>query len=341
MKALTKKLVEAWGPPGYEHHVRAMIEEEVEGLCDEMRVDTLGNLICRVGEKTGSNKRIMIAAHMDEIGLMVSHIDRKGYLRFESLGGLFAPTLMGNRVLFENGTVGTLGFDDFWGNYSKALKNNEFYIDVSMGSDENGGNDVGDIKVGDPAVFLREFEERGSRWIAKSMDDRIGCVVAIEAMRKLKDSGKVAHEVYFVFTVQEEVGVRGATTSAFAIDPDIGIALDVTPAGDEIKTTATDTRLGKGAAVKIKDGGIVVPPEISAMMINLAEKNGIPYQREILRFGGTDAKAIHLTRSGVPSGVISVPCRYVHTVSETVDRADVEACVDLVAAIASTADLGL
>jgi putative aminopeptidase FrvX len=341
MKDLTKKLVEAWGPSGYEHQVRAIIQDEVKDLCDEMRVDSLGNLICRVGEKTGDNKRIMIAAHMDEIGLMVSHVDRKGYLRFESLGVLFAPTLMGNRVRFENGTVGTLGYNDFWGSYSKGLKTTEFYVDVSLGNDENGGNDVGEINVGDPAVFVREFEERGSRWIGKSMDDRIGCVVAIEAMRKLKESGNVVHEVYFVFTVQEEVGTRGATTSAYAIEPDIGIALDVTPAGDEIKTKMTDANLGKGTAIKIKDKGIVVPPEISAMMIKVAEANNIPYQREILHLGGTDAQAIHLTRSGVPSGAISVPCRYVHTVSETVDRADVEACVDLVAAIASTADLGL
>lgn len=340
MKDLTRKLVEAWGPSGFEHQIRDLIKDEVKDLCDEMHIDALGNLICKIGEKTDSNKRVMVAAHMDEIGMMISHIDRQGYLRFTSIGGLFPPTLMGNRVKFENGVIGTIGVDDFWSNYNKTSQLSDFYIDVSVGSSDDGVNDVGDIQVGDVAAFTRSFEARGKRWISKSMDDRIGCLVAIEAMRKLKQGGNVAHEVFFVFTTQEEVGTRGAQTSAYGLDPDLGIALDVTPAGDEIKTKIADVKLGQGTAIKFMDRGMIVPSEVSTMMMQIAEKHNIPHQREILLIGSTDARAIQLNKAGIASGAISIPCRYVHTVSETVDEEDVQASIDLLAAILSTADLG-
>jgi endoglucanase len=240
---------------------------------------------------------------------------------------------MGNRVKFENGTVGTIGVENYLRRGSDMPSVNDCYIDISEATNEHGLNVNGVVNVGDAAGFWREFEERGNRWIAKSMDDRIGCVVAIETMRQLKQTPSM-HEVYFVFTVQEEVGVRGATTSAYGIDPDIGIALDVTPTGDEIKSDKLcNVTLGQGAAIKIRDTGLIVAPQVRDWMTGVAEVKGIPHQREILTGGSTDAKAIHMTRSGVPSGVISVPCRYVHSVSETVDKNDVQACVDLVAAL--------
>jgi len=333
VKELIKKLVEAWGPSGFEHHVRALIKEEVKDLVDEMRVDNVGNLICRMGEKTDDNLRVMVAAHMDEIGLMVSHIDKNGYLRFTNMGGLFPTTLMGNRVKFENGTIGVIGVENFWKKgRTETSSLDKFYIDVSESTDGESVNKNGDIKVGDPASMWRTMDERGDRLISKSMDDRIGCAVAIGAMRKLKESGG-AHEVIFVFTVQEEVGLRGARPAAFGVDPDLGIALDVTSSGDSPKDEMSQVKLGKGTAIKIKDGGHIVPKEVVDLMVDTAEKNNIPYQREILLGGSTDAAGIQISRAGIASGCISIPCRFVHTVSETVDINDVQASVDLLAAI--------
>jgi endoglucanase len=332
LKDLIKKLVEAWGPSGFEHHVRALIQAEVKDLCDDMRVDMMGNLLCRVGSKTASNLRIMVAAHMDEIGLMVSHIDRTGYLRFTNIGGLFPATLTGNRVRFENGVIGVIGIENFWTKTRELPGLEGFYIDVSESIDSADGNRNAPIQVGDAAGMWRTMEERGNRLIAKSMDDRIGCAVAIETMRKLKQTG-TPHEVYFAFTVQEEVGLRGARPAAHGIEPDFGIALDVTATGDQIKGPKMAVTLGKGTAIKLRDNGLIVAPEVKDLMMNTAEKHHIPYQLEILDLGSTDAAGIQLSRAGVPSGCISIPCRYVHTVSETVDITDVQASVDLLAAI--------
>ncbi len=337
MEALIQKLVEAWGPSGYEHHVRALIEDEVRELCDDIVVDNMGNLVCRVGEKTEDNVRLMIAAHMDEIGLMVSHVDRNGFLRFAQIGGLMRTSLMGNRVKFEDGTIGTISVHDQWGRDGKVPKLDEYYIDVSLDADGDG-KQVGNIKVGDPAIMWETFSRRDNRLISKSMDDRIGCVVAIETMRKLKETG-TPNEVVFVFTVQEEVGIRGARTSAYNVAPDVAIALDVTSASDVPTRPGTgmssSVNLGSGAAIKIKDSGHLVPPLIRDLMVETAEAEDIPYQLEILVGGSTDGAAILVSRAGVPTGTISIPCRYVHSTSETVDIRDVQACIDLTTAIAA------
>ena len=212
---LTRRLVETWGPSGYEHRIRDLIREEVADLCDETRVDGLGNLICRIG---AGGTKVLIAAHMDEIGLMANYQEpESGYLRFSSLGGLRQDTLNGNRVQFEDGAVGVIAVQEGGG---KALS--DFYIDVQADSNGNA------TPVGQPAAFMREMQVRGQRIVAKSLDDRIGCVVAIEAMRRL--NRQTANELYFVFTVQEEVGLRGAKTAAQGLHPDIGIAIDVTAA---------------------------------------------------------------------------------------------------------------
>lgn len=315
MKALIKKLVEAWGPSGYEHHVRKVIQDEVVGLADEMRVDPLGNLICRVGS---GGKKILIAAHMDEIGVMATFAEPKtGYLRFSNLGGLNLTTLFGSRVRFENGVTGVIGAHDSW---SASSSLDDFYIDVSTGGDAV-------VEPGSPATFWRDMEERGNRLIAKAMDDRIACAVAIEAMRRLNKN--TPNEVYFTFTVQEEVGLRGARTVAHSINPDAAIAMDVTATGDEIKNRKMAVKLGGGAAIKLHDPGLVVPPAVRDWMIRRAEADQIPHQLELLTGGTTDAAAIQTTHAGVPSGCISIPCRFVHTTSETVDFGDVQACVDL------------
>ncbi|MBN2472473.1 MAG: M42 family metallopeptidase [Anaerolineae bacterium] len=324
MKETIKKLVEAWGPSGFEHHVRALIKAEVADLADEMRVDAVGNLICRMGS---GGPRVMVAAHMDEIGVILTYQDPDGFFRFNPLGGVLPETLTGHRVLFENGAVGAIHREGAF-RRSDGPGLDQFYIDVQDGE----GDDAG-VQVGDPGAFTRTFEERGSRLIAKSMDDRVGCAVAIGAMRKLKETG-TPNEVYFVFTVQEEVGLRGARPAAFGLEPAVGIALDVTVAGDTPRSgVKLAVNLGEGAAIKVQDTGLVVPPAIKNWMIETARANGIPYQLELLSMGSTDAAGISLSRSGVPSGCISIPCRYVHTTSETVDLRDVEASVDLLAAL--------
>jgi endoglucanase len=326
VKELIKKLVEAWGPSGYEHGVRELIRAEAEPYADEITVDPLGNLICRVGQ---GGTKVMVAAHMDEIGVMATFAEPKsGYLRFAAIGGLLNTSLLGNRVYFEDGTVGVIGMHDFFGaGRTKAESLDDFYIDVGDGS----GN--GSIDAGQPAAFWRPLEERGTRLVAKSMDDRIGCVVGLEAMRRLNK--QTPNEVYFVFTVQEEVGLRGARTSAYGIEPAVGIALDVTSTGDMAKNAKMAIKLGGGAAIKLHDSGLVVPPAIRDWMVKRAEAEGIPYQLELLNMGTTDAAAIQFARAGVPSGCISIPCRYIHTNSETVDTGDVEACIALLTGLVS------
>ncbi len=320
MNDLIKKLVEAWGPSGYEHHVRALIRAEAEPYADEITVDPLGSLICRVGS---GGKKIMVAAHMDEIGMMATFTEPKsGYMRFSAIGGLLNTTLLGSRVYFEDGTVGVIGAHDYFGaGRTKAENLDDFFIDVSTG---NGDTPV---PAGSPAAFWRPLEQRGTRLIAKSMDDRIGCVVALEAMRRLNK--QTPNTIDFVFTVQEEVGLRGARPAAYGVDPDIGIALDVTSTGDMAKNPKMEVGLGGGAAIKVHDSGLVVPPAVRDWMVARAEADGIPYQLELLTLGTTDAAGIQIARAGVPSGCISIPCRYVHTTSETVDTRDVEACIAL------------
>jgi putative aminopeptidase FrvX len=326
MKDLIKQLAEAWGPSGYEHHVRAMIEAMVADYADEIRTDPLGNLICRIGQ---GGPKLMIAAHMDEIGVMATYREpTSGYLRFENIGGLLHTTLLGSRVIFEDETIGTIGVHDQWGaGRTKVPSLGAFFIDVSDG-------EADDFREGQPAKFYGPVEARGQRVFGRALDDRVGCAVAVEMMRRLKETG-TENEVYVVFTVQEEVGVRGAMAAAGGIQPDVGVALDVTATGDEPKNQKMSVKLGEGTAIKIKDSGIIVAPEVRDWMVDAAEANDIPYQLELLPFGGTDARAMQITGAGAPAGTVSIPCRYVHTSTETVDLRDVEASVALVTALAA------
>lgn len=334
MKRLLQQLTETFGPSGYEANVRAIVQAEVESLADEMRVDALGNLIVRkrptsLGKDT---KKIMIAAHMDEIGIIVSHVDENGFVRFSSIGGVFGRYILGSRVRFLNGTQGVVGYDRLEKmNELPAL--DKIFIDVGATSKKDCP-----VKVGDVAAFDRPFIELGDRLVAKSMDDRVGVLVAIETLRALKST---PHDIYFVFTTQEEVGVRGAATSAHGIDPDVGIAIDVTPSGDTPNALKMEMTLGNGPCIKIQDVSLIADPRIVQWMIRVAEKNKIPYQREVLLVGGTDARAIQITRAGVPVGCISIPVRYVHSPSEMVDYSDVQNSVKLLTALLNTKiDLG-
>jgi endoglucanase len=326
MKSLIKKLVETVGPSGYESKIREVIRGEVEGYADEIRVDAMGNLIVKKGEKKEGGLRVMLSAHMDEIGVMVTHVDKNGFARFTSVGGVRPHSCYGSRVRFMNGTVGVIGGERLDNaNHVHALE--AMYIDVGASSAEDCP-----IKIGDVAAFDRPFEDLGKRLVSKAMDDRVCAAVLIETLKQVKNS---PHELYFVFSTQEEVGLRGATTAAYSIDPDVGIASDVTMTGDTPRGIKMEVGLGKGPAIKVKDGGMLADPKVVEAMIQCALKHNIPYQLEVLLGGTTDAKAMQISRAGMPAGCLSVPTRYLHTPSEMVDVEDVNNAVKLLSALLS------
>lgn len=326
MKPLIQKLTETFSPSGYESAIRQVIRAEVEPFADEIRVDALGSLIVRKGTQAKNGRRIMLAAHMDEIGLMVTHVDENGFVRFANIGFLRPQTMLSGRVRFANGVEGVVGLEvDLASTNLPGLEH--AYIDVGATSPKDCP-----VKVGDVAAFERPFLDMGNRLVAKSMDNRISCAVLIETLRTLKAS---PHELYFVFTTQEEVGARGAGPSAFGIDPEVGLAVDVTPVGDTPKAKRASVRLGKGPGIKVKDVGMLADARIVEWMCSTAEKARIPYQREVLEIGSTDAHSIQLTRSGVRAGALSIPCRYVHSPSEMVDYGDVQNAVKLLLALLS------
>lgn len=319
---LLRKLLEAYGPSGNEEIIRDLIIEEVKDYVDEIKVDRLGNLIAI---KKGGGKKVMIAAHMDEIGLIVTGVDDNGFLRFANIGGVSPFISLGQRVMFRNGVLGVVYMEHM--EDMKGLKLEKMYIDIGAKTKEAALNM---ITIGDVCCFYNTYTSLNGNIVAKSVDDRIGCFIAIETIKQLKDS---PNDLYFVFTVQEEVGIRGAKTAAYSIDPDIGIALDVTATGDTPKARPMAVKLGEGPTVKIKDNSILCHPAVRNLMIETAKEANIPYQLEVLEFGGTDSGAIHMSRNGVPAGVISIPCRYIHSPSETVSESDVENAILLLTKI--------
>ncbi len=328
MKDTIKKLVEAFGPSGHEDQVRALIRDEIEGLVDEMRVDALGNLIA-FKKGSGGGKRIMLSAHMDEIGVIASYVDEKGFVRIGPIGGVRTLYEVMGRVQFENGTIGVIGVTKM-DNANAVPSMSKLFVDVGASSREDCP-----VRVGDAANFMRPMVETGGHLTAKAMDDRIACAVLIQTLRELASS---PHDLYFVFSVQEEVGLRGATTSAFGIAPDVGLAVDVTLCPDTPEPAIKMAiALDKGPAIKVKDGGMLATPWVKTWMIDTAEKKGIPYQLEVLIGGTTDARAIQTTQAGVPAGCLSIPCRYVHSPSETVSYDDVLNAVKLLVAMLSEA----
>ena len=317
---LIRKLVESYGPSGAEEQIRDVIQSEIEPLVDDVRSDAMGSLIAHK-EGDGDGQRVLLDAHMDEIGVMVTYIDEHGYARFTSIGGVSPLTCIGSRVAFEDGRIGVIGVEQKRDNADKVPKLEQLFLDVGATS-----RDDCPVQIGDPAVFVRPFVKQGSRLLSKAMDDRIGCAVLIELLRRLEQT---PHDLHVVFAVQEEVGLRGARTSAYGIDPDMAIAVDVTTTGDTPESKPMAVKLGEGPAVKVRDRGMIAHPRVRQLMVDAAEAAGIPYQLEVLEHGTTDAAAVQLVRSGVPAGCLSVPCRYVHSPSEMVDEGDVENSVRL------------
>lgn len=323
---LMQRLDACHGPSGSEREVAQVLAELAKPYVDEITTDVMGNLFCH---KKGSGPKVMFAAHMDSLGLMVTHIDEKGFLRVGKVGGVtpaeiqYMPLRFGSRI---RGVVShDLSADE------KKLKIDDLVIDIGAHSREEAEKLV---RIGDTAVYDIQPFAMGGRISGPYMDNRISCVVLLLAMEQLKQSG---NDLWFVFTVQEEVGLRGAKTAAWAVDPDYGIVVDVTDS-DDVPGAKHDgsSVLGGGAAIKIMDSSVICHPEAVKKLEALARACGIKYQLDVIRAGGTDAGEIHKTRCGVVTGGISIPCRYIHTPVETVDTADVEACARLVAAFAES-----
>ncbi|NTV36845.1 MAG: M42 family metallopeptidase [Anaerolineaceae bacterium] len=320
MKALIQNLVETFAPSGFEGNVRTIVRAEIEKYVDRIEVDAMGNLIAWKGTKAKDGKRVMLSAHMDEICLFASHIDEKGFVRFSAILGVRPHTCMGGRVRFLNGTRGVIG-NERLDDPSKVATFEQMFIDVGATSREDCP-----VKVGDVAAFDRPFLDLGQRLVAKSMDDRVGVAVLIEVIKQIKES---PNELVFVFSTQEEVGMRGATTAAYAVDPEIGISIDVTAVGDTPRGLKMEVALGNGPAIKVRDAGMISDPRLVKLMADTAEKARIPYQMEILEGGTTDARAMQVTRAGMPACCLSIPSRYIHSPSEMVDLGDVQNAVRL------------
>jgi putative aminopeptidase FrvX len=333
VKELLRKLSNAHGVSGSEGSVFSVIKKELKGHVDEISEDTMGNLIA---VKKGNKFKVMLAAHMDEIGLMVKFIDEKGFLRFVALGGWYAPTLYNQRVVLH-GTkgqcYGVIGgkpphmMDDE--ERKKGVKVDDMFIDVGACNREDVTR-LG-IEVGTPVTIDREFTElANNRVTGKAFDNRAGVALLIKTMQKLDSP----FTIYGVFTVQEEVGLKGARTSAFMLDPDCAIATDVTIPGDhpgiEMKDAAVE--MGKGPVITLVDAsgrGLIASRKIVQWLTDTAQANGIQVQMEVGSGGTTDATAIHLNKGGVPSTTISPPTRYIHSPVEVLDIQDIEAGIEL------------
>jgi endoglucanase len=325
VKDLIKELTEAYGPAGREEQIRAIIRTEIESLASvgNVRVDALGNLLV-LKKGTGDGKTVMLAAHMDEIGLIVSYVDEKGFLRFQPIGSVDVATLAGGRVQFADGAIGVIAPENRE-EFKKKPELSKLYIDIGA-ADRNKAQK----RLGEAVSFVRPFADLGERIVSKALDDRIGCTALIEVLRQLESS---PHDIFFVFSVQEEIGLRGARTSAYGLEPELAIAVDITAAADTPEAPKLAMKLGAGPCIKVMDSGMLSHPGVKNLLIETAQAHDIPYQLEILQKGTTDAAAIQLARSGVPAGCVSIACRYYHTPSEMVDMADVENTVKLLLAV--------
>lgn len=332
---LLQRLTEAHGVPGQEDAIREIVRAELKDLC-EISSDAMGNMICmKRGGGSGPRKKLMIAAHMDEIGFVVKHIDDNGFLRLQTLGG-WDPRQMASQRVFVHTKGGMLrGVLSLStkpkhlltaAEADKAPQIANFFVDIG----HSGEDAKTAVRLGDMVTMDRTFQTMGDLFTCKAMDDRSALFVMIEALRAVH-----AHEVdvYAVATVQEEIGLRGASASGSGIKPDIVVAVDITLANDIPGIPAEDqiTRLGKGTAIKILDSSLICHPKVVQHFRDLAEAHDIPHQLEILPAGGTDAGGIQRLHGGIPAFTLSIPTRYVHTVNETVHKGDVQASIDILA----------
>jgi putative aminopeptidase FrvX len=334
---LLRQLCEMPGVPGHEDRVRKLIMSEIDGLFDEVTVDPMGSLLCRRDADKPDAPKIMLLCHMDEIGFLVSHISDKGYLYLQPVGGFDPRNLFSRRVLVCTDDGDFKGVMNPGGkpihissaeDRKKIPEVGEFYVDLGLGE---AAKDV--IKVGDFVVMDEPFIEIGDKFVSKALDNRIACWLGIEMMKKLGSKGRGA-EIHVVFTTQEEVGLRGARTSAFKVQPDIGIGIDTTLACDTPGVPDKDatTVQGKGFGLHVRDSSFIADKALVREIETLAIKNDIPYQRTMLAAGGQDGAAAQQAAAGARAVGIVVGTRYIHTVTEMIHKTDLQAALDILAA---------
>lgn len=338
-----KTLTEAHGVPGYETEVRAVLRKTMEPL-GEVSQDKLGSLICR---RVGSGPRVMLVGHMDEIGFIITHISDEGFLKFLPLGGWWDQVLLGQRVLVKThkgdvlGVIGAkpphlLPADE----RSKMVEKKDMYIDI--GATSKTEVEAAGVRQGDPVVPDASFAvlAGGKTYLSKAFDNRIGCAVVVDALRHFKSNGGHPNDIYGVQTVMEEVGVRGATTSARAVDPDVAIILESDIAGDVpgIKPEQSSLKLGGGPALSLYDARMIPNLKLRNLIIDTAAAAGIPLQFSNMPGGATDGAAIHMHGTGVPTAVIGVPSRHIHSHGAIIHRDDYDRAVQLLVAVVAKLD---
>ncbi len=337
---LLKKICEIAGAPGFEQRIREFVIEQITPLVDEVKINNMGNVYAI--KKGQSDKKVMVGAHMDEIGFIVNYIDDKGFVRFHPLGGFDPKTLTSQRVIIhgKKDVMGVMGSKPIHvmspEERTKGAKITDYFIDLGMPKKEVEKI----VNVGDPVTRYSELMEMGNCVNCKSIDNRVSVFILIETLRKLKDK-KVPYDIYGVFTVQEEVGIRGANVSALDIQPDFGFGLDTTIAYDVpgAKPEEMVTQLGEGTAIKIMDSSTICDYRMVKFMQSVANKHKIKWQNEILPAGGTDTAGIQrMNAGGAISGAVSIPTRHIHQVIEMADKSDIQCSIDLLTACLSELD---
>ncbi len=324
MTELIKKLMKASAVSGREKKIADIIRGEVTPYADEVYTDNLGNLYAH---KKGRGKKLMLASHMDEIGFFATYIEENGLIRVTTVGGINFMSAAYSTATFENGVRGVfvpeagLSGDDF----KQAGK---YYIDIGT---SNRKQSEKKINIGDFAVIDPSFTRlAGKRYAGRPFDDRIGCAILIECLKRAHERGENENDLYFVFTAQEEVGCRGSLPASYNVKPDYAIAVDVTVAGDTPGQKASGVKLGGGAAIKIRDNSAICDMKIVETLKECAAKNKIKHQLEILESGGTDTGSMQRSCAGAKAGALSVPMRYIHSSVEMIEMADVDACIRLI-----------
>ncbi|MBE6581101.1 MAG: M42 family metallopeptidase [Ruminococcaceae bacterium] len=308
---------------GREQGIRDLIKEKMAPLCDTVEVDAMGNLICLKKGKGAAPRRVLLAAHMDEIGFIVNFIEDSGFLRVAPIGGIDYTAAVGSLVVFENGTKGVL-VSESDRKSGEAPKAEKCYVDIGA---KNRREAQRRLKIGDCCALCPTLTRlMGDRITGRPLDDRIGCAVMLDIARRLRAPDD---DIYYVFSVQEEVGCRGAKPAAFGIAPDIALIFDVTATGDTVGAAPMAVKLGGGAAVKIKDRSVICDATLVSELLAVAKAEKITAQCEILTFGGTDTSAVQMTGLGCRAGAISIPCRYIHTGVEMLSLSDAKAAADL------------
>lgn len=336
---LLAEICETAGAPGFENRVRKLVLREIESLVDEHSIDNLGN-VTAIKKGKDSSKKVMLGAHMDEIGFIVTHIDENGFVRFHTLGGFDPKTLTAQRVIVhgKKDLMGVMGSKPIHvmtaEEKNKVPKTTDYFIDMGMSKEEVEKY----IEIGNPITRERQLIEMGDCVNCKSIDNRVSVYILIEVLKQLKE---VPYDVYAVFTVQEEVGLRGANVSALNINPDFGFGIDTTIAFDVPGAAAHEkvTELGKGTAIKIMDSQTICDHRMVSFMKKTADKHSITWQPEILTAGGTDTAGIQrMTPGGSIAGAVSIPTRHIHQSIEMANKKDIKGSIDILVACLSEID---